>query len=69
MILKPLYSIAELDKRFRIVGMQTDNTLILVDIAFAKLEDNKLKKAKLRAKPKEKLMLIMPLIFNSCILS
>src|ERR1700721_3447884 len=51
------------------IRMQTDNTIILSDDKFAELEENKLKKAKLIAKPKEKLTSDTLLLFNSYILS
>ena len=54
---------------FGIIGMQTDNTLILALASFSQLEDLELNKAKLCAKPKEKLMLESPLIFNGGILT
>ena len=54
---------------FGIVGMQTDDTIILSDSQFSKLEEEELIKAKLKAKPKEQLDLTTPLIFNGCVLS
>jgi hypothetical protein len=54
---------------FGIVGMQTDDTLILADTQFAALEETELTKAKLMAKPKEKLDSDTPLLFNGCIIS
>jgi hypothetical protein len=48
--------------------MQTDDTLILGDDNFARLEDNELMKASLKAKPTEALWYERPLIFNGCIL-
>ena len=54
---------------FRIVGIQTDDTIILGDDQFSALEEDELVKANLMAKPKEKLNLITPLLFNKCILS
>ena len=41
------------DGPFGLVGMQTDDTLILGDQAFVELEDSELKKANLLAKPAE----------------
>jgi hypothetical protein len=49
--------------------MQTNDTLILGDQAFVKLEDSKLKKANLLAKPAEQLTEQTPLLFNSYKLS
>ena len=49
--------------------MQTDDTIILGDDQFLALEEDELVKAKLMAKPKEKLDSTTLLIFNRCILS
>lgn len=54
---------------FGIVGMQTDDTLLLGDKAFEDLEEDELAKAKLSAKPKQKLDVNTPLLFNGCILT
>ena len=54
---------------FRVVGMQTDNTLFLRLKEFATLKDKELKKAKLTIKLREELSLKNNLIFNRCILS
>ena len=54
---------------FGLVGMQTDNTLILGDTQFLVLEKEQLKNADFRAKPKEKLDLETLLLFNKCVLS
>ena len=54
---------------FRIIGMQTNNTIILGDNQFSALKEDKLVKVNLMAKPKEKLNLITLLLFNKCILS
>ena len=56
-------------KEFGVVGMQTDDTLILASPAFAKLEDSELQKAKLTAKPRDMLSPESNLIFNGCVLS
>jgi hypothetical protein len=53
---------------FGIVGMQTDDTLILGSNNFAKLEQDELEKAKLSAKPVDTLSYDTPLIFNGSIL-
>jgi hypothetical protein len=53
---------------FGVVGIQTDDTLILGNKAFAQLEDKELRKAKLSAKPAKALLYKTPLIFNGCIL-
>ena len=52
------------DGPFRIVTIQTDDTLILGDDAFVELEHIKLEKAKLMAKPIESLARDILLIFN-----
>ena len=54
---------------FRIVGMQTNNIIILGDNQFLVLKEDKLAKANLMVKLKEKLNLITPLLFNRCTLS
>lgn len=51
-----------------IVGMQTDDTLILGCKKFTELEDIELHNAELNVKPKEELSQQKPLIFNGCIL-
>jgi hypothetical protein len=53
---------------FGIVGMQTDDTIILADERFSTLEENELLIAKFIAKLKEKLTPNSPLIFNGCVL-
>jgi len=53
---------------FGLIGIQTNNTLILVLDEFLVLEDNKLSKAKFLTKPKEALALENPLIFNGYVL-
>ncbi|EED11915.1 hypothetical protein TSTA_110940 [Talaromyces stipitatus ATCC 10500] len=49
---------------FGIVGMQTDDTLILADNTFANREENKIKRANILCKPREKLTPSNPLKFN-----
>ncbi len=49
---------------FGIVGLQTDDTLLLADKLFANTEETKLKEAKLLAKEREKLTENSPLNFN-----
>ena len=65
----PCLLITTTKEPFGVVGMQTDDTLILGDDKFSALEEDELAKAKLLAKPKEKLDSTTPLIFNGCILS
>jgi hypothetical protein len=54
---------------FGVVGMQTDDTLILGSKEFDTIEDEELTRAKFSAKPKELLSPETPLIFNGCILT
>lgn len=61
-----LFVTHEKEGPFGIVGMQTDDTLILGDEAFVKRENVELEKAKLIAKPIESLTSEAPLIFNGC---
>ncbi|KAI0994115.1 hypothetical protein K3495_g14068 [Podosphaera aphanis] len=49
---------------FGIVGLQTDDTLLLTDKLFVNTEETKLKEAKLLAKEREKLTENSPLNFN-----
>jgi len=49
--------------------MQTNDIIILGDDQFLALKEDKLVKANLIAKLKEKLDLTIPLLFNRCILS
>ena len=54
---------------FGIISMQTNNTIILGDDQFLALKEDKLVKANFTAKPKEKLNLTTPLLFNGYIFS
>jgi hypothetical protein len=54
---------------FGIVGMQTDDTIILGNEQFSAREEQELAQAKYTAKPKEKLTPTTPLLFNGCVLS
>jgi hypothetical protein len=65
----PCFLITDRNRPFRVVGIQTDNTLILCADVFTHLEDEELTKANLIAKPKEELTLANQLIFNSCVLT
>ena len=49
---------------FGIVGLQTDNTLFLVDKTFAKAKQNELHKAKFIAKEREQLTVDTLIKFN-----
>jgi len=53
---------------FGVVGMQTDDTLILGDKVFCTKEEEELQKSGFSAKPVEKLSYGNDLIFNGCIL-
>ena len=54
---------------FRIVGIQTDDTLIIRIENFSALKEDKLQKTKFTAKLKEQLSLENSLMFNSYILN
>jgi hypothetical protein len=68
-IYNPCFLITITKAAFGVVGIQTDNTLILKSKEFNTIEDDELTKAKFSAKPKELLSLETLLIFNSCILT
>ena len=65
----PCFLITTTKEVFGVVGMQTDDTLILGSEEFSILENVELTKANLSAKPKEALSLDTPLIFNGCVLT
>jgi hypothetical protein len=54
---------------FGLVGMQTDDTLMLGTAEFSSLEEKKLEEAQFRSKPKTVLTLDVQLDFNSCTLT
>jgi hypothetical protein len=54
---------------FRVIGIQTNNTIILGDKRFLIQEKQELAQANYTTKPKEKLIVAIPLLFNSYILS
>jgi hypothetical protein len=56
-------------EQFGVVGMQTDDMLILYDSKFNQLEEDELRKAGFIAKPKEELTTSKLLLFNGCILT
>ena len=64
----PCLLITTTKEAFGLVGMQTDDTLILGDEKFAEKEDGELKRAELTAKPTDVLSSEMPLISNGGIL-
>src|SRR6266699_4895483 len=63
----PYFLIITIGTPFRIISMQTNNTIILGDNQFSTLKEDKLIKVNLIAKPKKKLSLITPLLFNKYI--
>src|SRR6266568_9570887 len=65
----PCFLIITTGTPFRIISIQTNNTIILGDNQFLALKEDKLVKANLMAKLKEKLNLITLLLFNKYILS
>ena len=64
----PCFLITTKKEVFGLVGMQTDNTLILASEEFSVLEDDELNKAKFLVKLKEALTTENLLIFNRCVL-
>ncbi len=54
---------------FRVVGIQTDDTLFLGLDRFTDLEKEELQKARLTTKPRDELSRTNNLVFNGCILS
>ena len=57
------------DDRFGIVGLQTDDTLIVADDVFAIAEEEQLQQAKFLSKPREELSYDKPLKFNGGMIS
>ena len=68
-IFNPCFLIITMGTLFGIIGMQIDNIIILKNNQFSALKEDKLVKVNLIAKLKEKLSLIILLLFNGCILS
>jgi hypothetical protein len=58
-----------IENGFDIVGMQTDDIIILANESFLTLEKNELLNAKFITKSKEKLIPDSLLIFNECVLT
>jgi hypothetical protein len=54
---------------FGVVGIQTNNIIILGDERFLAREEQELAQTNYTAKPKEKLTVATPLLFNNCIFS
>jgi hypothetical protein len=65
----PCFLISTTEDSFGIVGMQTDDIIILSDDRFAATEKDELIKAKLLVKSKKELTSDTPLIFNGYILT
>src|SRR6266567_3685640 len=65
----PCFLIITTGTLFGIIGMQTNNIIILGNNQFSTLKEDKLVKVNLIAKLKEKLNLIILLLFNRYILS
>ena len=53
---------------FKIVGLQTNDTLLFTNLVFAVLEQEKIKKAKFLTKEHEQLTLEQPIKFNKGII-
>ena len=68
-IFNPCFFITTIGTLFGIISMQTNNIIILGDDQFLTYKKDKLVKVNLMAKPKEKLNLIILLLFNGYILS
>ena len=68
-IFNPYFLITTTGTLFRIIGMQTDDIIILRNNQFSALKEDELIKANFMAKLKEKLNLIILLLFNRCIFS
>jgi hypothetical protein len=68
-IYNPCLLITIIDSAFRVVGMQTNDIIILGDKYFSAREEHELTQANYTTKPKEKLLAVTPLLFNSCVLS
>ena len=53
------------NKGFEVVGLQTDNTLILVDEHFAEIKEIELHRVKLLTKSQKQLIIIISIKFNN----
>jgi hypothetical protein len=65
----PCLLITSTNNIFGIVGIQTDDIIILGNKRFLTQEEQELAQANYIAKPKEKLTAATPLLFNSCVFS
>ena len=68
-IFNPCFLIITTGTLFRIISIQINNIIILKNNQFSALKEDELVKVNLIAKPKEKLNLIILLLFNGYILS
>jgi hypothetical protein len=68
-IFNPCFLIITIGTLFGIVSMQTNNIIILKNNQFSALKEDELVKVNFIVKLKEKLKLIILLLFNGCILS
>jgi hypothetical protein len=68
-IYDPCLLITTTNSAFGVIGIQTNNTIILGDKCFSAREKHELIYANYTTKPKEKLLAVILLLFNSCILS
>jgi hypothetical protein len=65
----PCLLITTTNSVFGVVGMQTNDTIIFGDKYFSAQEKHELTQANYTAKLKEKLLAVIPLLFNSYMLS
>jgi hypothetical protein len=68
-IYNPCLLITTTDNAFGVIGMQTDNIIILGDKCFLAREKYKLTYANYTVKLKEKLLVVILLLFNNCVFS
>jgi hypothetical protein len=68
-IYNPCLLITSTNSVFGVVGMQTNNIIILGNKQFLTREEQELAQANYTAKPKEKLITATPFLFNSSVLS
>ena len=69
LLYNPCLLITTKKEAFKVVSMQTNDTLFLASKEFAALKDNKLQKAYLTTKLKDELFTIFNLIFNRCVVT
>jgi hypothetical protein len=68
-IYNPCLLITTTNSVFRVVGMQTNDIIILGDKYFSAREEYELIYINYTTKPKEKLLAVILLLFNSCVFS